>query len=283
MPKSNHLSPQDEPLRVALVQMTSTDDWSENLASIKRLLARSPEIQQSELVLLPENALCFGASAMRKLAESPEPMLYALADIAQQYGITLVAGSLPMLTRADGSRTDGRLRSASIVFGPQGERVARYDKVHLFDVDVDDAQGGYRESDTFEPGQQVNTFSVNGWCCGMSICYDLRFPELYAKLRAQGSEVVCVPSAFTAVTGEAHWEYLLRARAIETQSYVLAANQWGQHTPQRRTWGHSMVVDPWGRIIARCKEGEQVITASLERAVIAKVRRDMPVCSHRRL
>ena len=270
-------------LDVVLVQLVSVDDWRVNIARVEHLVRQACEQYPADLIVLPENAMSFGARAQQQLARDPDEVLRTLAELAQRYGTYLVTGSVPLQTRDDGTATDGRLRSASLVFGPRGELCARYDKIHLFDVNVDDAQGGYRESETFEPGNTPRVFPVRNWLCGMSICYDLRFAELYRLLTEQGSELIIVPSAFTAVTGEAHWESLLRARAIENQCYVLAANQGGQHSPQRKTWGRSMVIDPWGRVIAQCGEGEHIVRARLERAVLEKVRSDMPVHSHRRL
>ncbi|MDX1452507.1 MAG: carbon-nitrogen hydrolase family protein [Oleiphilaceae bacterium] len=273
----------DQPLHVAAVQMISTDDWQENLRKIKLMLDSMAQLPAPRLVQLPENALCFGASAQRALAMQPEACLPQLAGLAEYYRCYLQVGSFPMALRGDGAATDGRLRSASLVFGPDGTLLSRYDKIHLFDVDVADAQGGYRESDTFEPGEQIQLCQIEQWCIGLGICYDLRFPELFLNLRAAGCHVLTVPSAFTAVTGEAHWEALLRARAIETQSYVIAANQGGRHSETRETWGHSMVIDPWGKVIAACGKGEGVISAVLEPELLAKVRREMPLQQHRRL
>ncbi len=175
------------------------------------------------------------------------------------------------------------MRPACLVFDPRGEMVARYDKMHLFDVQVDDRQAQYSESRSFEPGSRIVCVDAPVGRIGLSICYDLRFPELYRKLLEQGAEILTVPSAFTKVTGEAHWEVLLRARAIENQCFVLAANQGGVHNATRETWGHSMIVDPWGRVLARVESGEGVAVADIDLSALHALRSRMPIQSHRRL
>jgi predicted amidohydrolase len=232
-----------------------------------------------------------------------------LAELARETGSWLVAGSLPDSTRPDGSRITDRVRSVCRVYDPMGNEHCRYDKIHLFDVDVQDSQGSYRESDRFEPGSAIvcadllsdsssctfsGTFSAMGHALaaaaeqplrlGLTICYDLRFPELFGMLREAGAHIVSVPSAFTHATGKAHWEVLLRARAIENQVFVIAANQGGVHDNHRRTWGHSMIVDPWGTILDQMTDdGEGLAVARLDLHQLSAVRAAMPLLQHKRV
>ncbi len=268
-------------LNVALIQMVSNDNWRHNFDRIEALLEQACKGSKPDLVLLPENALCFGAQAQRALSANSEDVVTKLKALARHRGVCLVVGSLPMPLEA--KIIDSRLNAVCLVIGSDGQVLCRYNKIHLFDVDVADAQGGYRESDTYAPGDTVTSFHLGAWQVGLSICYDLRFAELYRQLQDQGCNVICVPSAFTATTGEAHWESLLRARAIETQSYVLAANQGGRHGDKRETWGHSMIIDPWGKVLARCEKGEGLLSAELDINLVSKVRKDMPIAQHRRL
>ncbi|MGH9360975.1 MAG: nitrilase-related carbon-nitrogen hydrolase, partial [Thermoanaerobaculia bacterium] len=192
--------------------------------------------------------------------------------------ITLVGGSVNELREGR-----DKLSNTSVVFDPDGDLVALYRKIHMFDVDV----GGlvYRESEAQEPGDEIVTCEVEGWTVGLSICYDLRFPELYRRLAAAGAELLAVPSAFTLVTGKDHWEPLLRARAIENQCYVLAPAQHGRHDDQglKESWGHAMIVDPWGQVVACASDGPGLALAPIERERIERIRRAMPVARHRRL
>jgi predicted amidohydrolase len=169
------------------------------------------------------------------------------------------------------------------VFNPQGERVARYDKIHLFDVKVNDAQSQYSESLSYEAGSELACVEVGEWQLGLSVCYDLRFAELYRQLTALGAQLVTVPAAFTAVTGAAHWEPLLRARAIENQCYVVAAAQGGRHSETRETWGHSMIVDPWGKVLDCVATGEGIAIADIDLALVEDIRSRMPIQQQRRL
>ncbi|SEG54015.1 carbon-nitrogen hydrolase family protein [Marinobacterium lutimaris] len=270
--------------RAAVIQMVSTAELSANLESAGRLLGEAAD-GGARLALLPENFALFDSSLARDLAESEyrdRLLSQWLGEQARRLGIWLVAGSLPAIDRADGSLIeDGRVRSRMLVVDDRGEVVARYDKRHLFDVDVGDAQSRYRESDRFEPGDEPAVVDSPVGMLGLSICYDLRFPLHYQRLRDLGAEVMLVPSAFTAVTGEAHWEVLLRARAIETQCYCLGADQGGQHTPTRLTWGHSMIVSPWGEVLGCQERGEGVVLADIDLAGLRRQRDQMPVWQHR--
>jgi len=273
---------------VALIQMVSTDDLDANLVQAADLLHQAAE-QGALIAVLPENFAIFQSPELRRIgmAES-EPgggVIQAfLREQSRRLGLWVVAGSLPLGRRPDGTPVpDGRVRPACLVYNPDGEMVARYDKIHLFDAAVGDKQKDYRESRTFEAGDRPVSVMTPAGNLGLSICYDLRFPELYRQLRAMGAEWIVVPSAFTYETGQAHWEALLRARAIENQCWICAPNQGGWHDNKRRTWGHSMVIDPWGGVVAVAEEGPQVLMATLEPAILERTRTDMPVWSHRRL
>jgi len=273
---------------VAVLQMSSTTDVDSNLEYAERLIAEAVQ-QGAKLLVLPENFALLGvndpypAGLREANNDQPDTLRKWLASMARQYTVWLVAGSIPMANRADGSLLEKHVRAVCLVFNELGEEVARYDKIHLFDVDVADAYGSYRESDTVEPGNQVVLVDTPCGRLGLTICYDLRFPELFHQLREQGAEIISVPSAFTAKTGEAHWEVLLRARAIETQSYLLAPNQCGQHSETRQSYGHSMIVDAWGEVAASQQDQPGVIVADIDLEQLAEVRQRMPVVQHRRL
>src|SRR5690606_11791335 len=264
--------------KVAVVQMVSTSNLDDNLAAADRLVAEAVK-QGATLVLLPENFAVLDGGPLADHAEregdGSAPLQLFLSRLARTHGIWLVGGTLPMLTRPrqGGLLTDGRVRPASLVFDSEGRQVARYDKIHLFDVRVEDAQEQYLESRSFEPGDEVETVATPVGRLGLSICYDLRFPELYRRLLEKGADIFTVPSAFTQVTGAAHWEVLLRARAIENQCYVLAANQGGVHNARRETFGHSMIVDAWGRVLASVEKGEGVAVADINHAELHELRR----------
>jgi predicted amidohydrolase len=196
--------------------------------------------------------------------------------MARAHRIWVIGGGMP-----ERSADPARPYNACVVFAPDGSLSARYRKIHLFDVEL--AERGYRESAACSPGSEPVTLSAGGLGVGLSICYDLRFPELYRSLSAAGAEVLAVPAAFTVTTGKDHWHVLLRARAIEAQAYVVAAAQWGKHPGGRLTYGKSCIVDPWGEIIAHASEGEGVITAVVDRSYLARVRSTLPSLRHRRL
>lgn len=279
--------------KAAVVQMVSTGDVHANLHAAGRLIAQARE-QGAGLILLPENFAVLDGGPLSQFAEAQgdeQALLQGfLRQQARESGVWLIAGSLPISTRpaVTGEASaevvpGGRVRPACLVLDPHGDIVARYDKMHLFDVQVEDRQAQYSESRSFEPGSRIECIDTPMGRIGLSICYDLRFPELYRKLLEQGAEILTVPSAFTKVTGEAHWEVLLRARAIENQCYVLAANQGGVHNATRETWGHSMIVDPWGRVLARVENGEGIAVAEIDINALHALRGRMPIQSHRRL
>ena len=269
-------------LRVAAAQMCSGPEVEANLTQVDELLAEAHR-QEVRLLVLPENFAVFGRRDLAAVAE-PGRVEDFLAERAQRYGLWLVAGTLPY-----GCGRAGRVPPAPRVFAgcgvwsPDGVCLDRYDKCHLFDVDVADGVGRYRESDNFAAGDTPVVVPTPWGKLGLSICYDLRFPEYYRRLADLGAQLLAVPSAFTYTTGEAHWEVLLRARAIENQCFVLAANQGGDHGNNRRTWGHSCVVDPWGRVLAcRTAPGPGLAVADLDLTAQAELRRQMPVLDHRR-
>ncbi len=269
---------------VAVVQMVSGRDPARNLAATARLVGEAAAAG-ARLVVLPENFAVFSAADVQALAEDfgdpAAPFQAFLARQARQHGIWLVGGSIPV--RGAGGDADPRVYSACLVFAPDGTCAARYDKLHLFDVDVGDAQGRYRESERFRPGDAVVVVDTPFARVGLAICYDLRFPELFRAMVDRGAEIIVLPSAFTRVTGEAHWDVLVRARAIENGCFLLAAGQGGRHDERRETFGHSMIVDPWGRVLAGIDSGEGIAVASLEAGGLADVRARLPSLAHRRL
>jgi predicted amidohydrolase len=220
-----------------------------------------------------------GPEAERPQAAEPlnGPTLSTLASLARELGIVLVAGSV-----LESGATGGRLHNTCAVLGPDGARLAVYRKMHLFDVELGDG-ASYRESAAVAPGAEVVAVDTPVARLGLSVCYDLRFPELCRALGAQGATLLTVPSAFTLTTGKDHWEVLLRARAIENQAYVLAPAQWGQHSERRVTYGHALVADPWGLVTALCPDGEGLAVAAYEPERLARVRADLPALTHRRL
>jgi predicted amidohydrolase len=270
-----------EELRVGVVQMSSQDDLASNLARAVDLVDRAAA-GGAKLVLLPENFAYMGTDeGKRGVAEDLDggvrgPILKALSDAARRAGIFIVAGGMP-----ERSGDADRPHNACVVVGPDGAIVGRYRKVHLFDVDVGDGQR-YRESASTAAGGDAVVVSLLGIKVGLSICYDLRFPELYRKLSDLGAELMVVPAAFTLATGKDHWHVLLRARAIESQAYVAAAAQWGTHPQGRRTYGKSLIADPWGDVIAQCPEGEGFAVAAFDRKHLDRIRATLPSLRHRR-
>jgi nitrilase len=272
-------------MKIAALQMVSTPDVDRNLDAAARLIAQAAAIG-AELVALPEYFCLMGRNDRDKLAvaEAPGdgPIQRMLAEAAQAHHVWLIGGTLPL--RADGLATGAqpppeRVFNASCVYAPDGALAARYDKMHLFRYD--NGSERYDEGRVLQAGERPVAFEARGVRVGLSVCYDLRFPELY---RALGPcDLIAVPSAFTYPTGQAHWELLLRARAVENQCYVIAPAQGGGHENGRRTWGHSLIVDPWGEVLAVRDEGEGVVTAEIDPARLAAVRTQLPALAHRRL
>jgi len=265
---------------VAAVQMVSSDVLADNLARVEALVRRAVD-EGAKLVVLPENFALMGKrqSDIKGIAErdGDGPIQDFLSRLARRSGVWLVAGTLPL------AAPDGRVYAASLVFDDHGQQRARYDKIHLYDVNVPDSDEHYCESSSIHPGDQVKVVDSPVGRLGLSVCYDLRFPELYRSLQRQGAEVLLVPSAFTAKTGAAHWMVLLRARAIENLCFVIAPNQGGRHANGRSTYGHSSVIDPWGTPLATATEGEAVICASLDLGELHHKRRQFPVLQHQRM
>ena len=271
---------------VAAIQMVSTRDIDDNLNQASLLLARAAE-QGARVAVLPENFAVLDTANMpihgSREVSADGPVRSFLAEQARKHGLWIVGGSLPIGARPDGSAIEDKVRASCVVVDDQGREVARYDKIHLFDATVEDSQGQYRESDTFEPGEELVTVDTPVGRLGLSICYDLRFPEFFRKLRESNVDWVTLPSAFTWHTGDAHWHPLVRARAIENQVWVVAPGQGGQNSERRRTYGHSMIVDPWGKILKELMEGAGVVIADMDPDYLQKVRQRMPVWTHRRM
>lgn len=264
---------------VALLQLCSGDQVRSNLAQIEQQIKQLNS--GVRLVMTPENALLFAdADTYRRHAEAHDdgPLQLEVREMARRYGVWILIGSMPMISRDEPSR----ITSSSLLFDDSGELRARYDKMHMFDVDLKDIHGRYRESDTYQHGQQIVVVDTPVGRLGMTICYDLRFPGLYQSLRALGAELISVPAAFTRVTGEAHWEILLRARAIENQCYILAPAQVGRHGVTRRTWGHSMAVDAWGTVLAQNPDAVSTLRIKVTPGSLKSIRSQMPVAQHNR-
>ncbi|HZV66664.1 MAG TPA: carbon-nitrogen hydrolase family protein [Telluria sp.] len=266
-----------DPTTVAAVQMVSTPVVADNIVTARRLVAAAAA-SGAQLVSLPEYWPIMGMSDADKVghAEQPGsgPIQEFMAQAAREHGIWLIGGTLPLV-----SADAGKVMNSTLVYGPDGQPAARYDKIHLFGFNQ--GSESYDEARTIVPGAAVGSVETPFGRVGLSVCYDLRFPELY---RAMGEcALIVVPAAFTHTTGLAHWEVLLRARAIENQCYVLAAAQGGRHVNGRRTFGHSMLVDPWGEVKAVLAEGEGVIHGQLDPAFLAGVRASLPALQHRKL
>lgn len=267
--------------KVAAVQMASGPHVDANLIEAERLIRRAVA-EGAQLVVLPENFAFMGASEPDKLRVAEQdgngPIQGFLGQQAAKHGVWLVGGTVPL--RGAGLQ---KVRAACLLIGPNGERVARYDKMHLFDVAVPDSDENYIESETIEAGDELVIADTPCGRLGLAICYDLRFPELFRALAGEGMEVVALPAAFTGITGRAHWEVLLRARAIENLAYVIAAGQGGFHVSGRETYGHSMIIDPWGAVLACLPRGNGIVTADLDRERLVNLRRSFPTIEHRRL
>ncbi|SEP84148.1 carbon-nitrogen hydrolase family protein [Pseudomonas soli] len=266
----------------AVIQMVSQDDVLANLQRATVLIEQAAA-GGARLAVLPENFAAMGrrdaAVIGRAEALGEGPILPWLKRTARDHRLWIVAGTLPL---PPAGQPEAKAHACSLLIDEDGEIAARYDKLHLFDVDVADNRGRYRESDDYAHGSRVVVADTPVGRLGLSVCYDLRFPELYSALRAAGAELISAPAAFTAVTGAAHWEVLIRARAIETQCYVLAAAQGGVHPGPRETHGQAAIVDPWGRIVVQQARGEAVLLATRDIEEQASIRARMPVTTHRR-
>ncbi len=268
-------------LRVAAIQMSSGPEVDRNLLLAGSLIAEAAA-EGCGLVVLPENFALMPVRGRDKAlyaeAQGHGPIQAFLADTARHHRLWITGGSLP-LSSSDPDRVYG----ASVVVDAQGETRAIYRKIHLFDVDLATSGETYRESNSMVAGDQAVLVETPAGKMGLSICYDLRFPELYRRYAREGADLFTVPAAFTAVTGEAHWQTLLRARAIENLAYVIAPAQWGRHADGRNTWGHSMIVDPWGKVLNQRAEGDGIVTADIDRASLVRLRREFPALDNRKL
>lgn len=270
--------------RLSAIQLSSTPQPEQNLTTVagylKQLLSRFGQAMP-HLVALPECFAVFGgADGLQAQYQAPVgqgDIQQACAALAQQYGVYLLAGSLPTC-----SPEPARFSASSILFAPDGRIAADYQKMHLFDVAVSDSTGSYRESASTWPGEKITLAAAGQLKLGMTICYDVRFPGLMQALAAQDMNVLAVPSAFTRVTGEAHWQVLLQARAIENQCFVLAPNQTGIHANGRETWGHSLIIDPWGRILADAGQQPGWISAEIDLTDCVQLQQKMPLAQHNR-
>lgn len=269
-------------MRVAAIQMTSSHEIGANLEVAGRHLAEAAK-QGALLAALPENFAFMGKDSgdKRAIAESDGagPIQDFLAASARRLGIWIVGGTIPL--RQEGGEKDGRVAAACLVHAATGQRVARYDKIHLFDVDVPGSVESHRESAHTVPGKDPRVVDTPVGKLGMAVCYDMRFPELFRVLSRQGAEVFVVPSAFTVPTGRAHWESLLRSRAIENLCALIAPAQWGVHANGRETYGDSMIIDHWGKVLARMGSGTGCVVADLDPAARIDARARFPALEHR--
>lgn len=273
--------------RIAVVQMTSSMAVEVNLAKLAEMFVDLAGTSV-DAVFLPENFAAFGTVGcleigLDELLEHSRIRSF-LAEQAAALDCWIFAGTIPLAARPDGGKVkEGRVRAASLVFDQHGKQIGRYDKIHLFDVDVNDNQQRYRESDRFEAGSTLEVVESPIGSVGLSVCYDIRFPEMYRDLVLAGAEILAVPSAFTRVTGQAHYRVLMRARAIENFCFVVAACQVGCHDSGRETYGHSMVVNPWGEVVAERVDGEGIIVTEIDLDEVADSRAQVPAWRMRNL
>jgi nitrilase len=261
--------------------MASGPNVNANLLEAGRLIKQAADAG-AKLVVLPENFALMGMSEFDKVkireADGSGPIQAFLAEQAKKHGIWLVGGTVPLA-----AHDPDRINAACLVFDDQGNRVARYDKIHLFDVEISETNERYNESETIEPGDQIVVLDTPFGKLGLAVCYDLRFPGLFRRLSEEGVEIFALPASFTAITGKAHWDTLVRARAIENMAYVIASAQGGYHANGRETYGHSMIVDPWGIPLDSLSRGSGVVVADIELSRLHDMRRSFPVLEHRKI
>lgn len=264
----------------AAIQMASGPQVNANLLEAEKQIADAAKAG-AKLVALPENFAIMGMNEYDKVqvreVDGAGPIQEFLAGVAQKYQVWVIGGTIPMAAEAD-----NKVRATCLIYNEKGDRVARYDKVHLFDVSVPDSAEQYRESDSVEAGDESCVIDTPFGRMGISVCYDLRFPEFFRSMTKKGLDIIVIPSAFTAKTGAAHWEILLRARAIENLCYVIAPNQGGFHVNGRQTFGHSMIVDPWGVVLDCHKSGPGFVAAEIDKSRLDKMRSAFPALEHRR-
>lgn len=275
------MSPASKLLRAAAVQLNSQEDVAENLSQC-RVQVRAAAERGAQLIVLPENFAYLGPEAGKRdhaerLGDASAPIQSALWAMAREASAVIVAGGFP-----ETSPDEGRPYNTCAAFAPGGELLGAYRKIHMFDVELPDGTK-LSESAATSSGAEPVVLDVLGFKLGLSVCYDLRFPELYRALIDRGAEVLLVPAAFTLQTGKDHWHVLLRARAVEAQSWVIAAAQWGRHPKGRASYGHALIVDPWGTIVAECSDGVGVAIADIDHGYTERVRESLPSLKHRRL
>ena len=266
---------------VAAVQMASGPNVKANLEEVEKLIKTAIQ-QDARLVVLPENFAIMGLTEVDKVAIAESagegPIQQFLSQQASRHGIWIVGGTIPIE-----SNVTGKVYSASLLYNDSGDMVARYDKIHLFDVVLEDSKESYNESETIESGDDVVVVDTPFGKLGMAVCYDLRFPELFRAMAEVGMELCVLPSAFTNLTGRAHWESLLRARAIENLCYMIAPDQGGYHKNGRETYGDSMIIDPWGVVLNRLPHGTGVVVSDIDLEKLRKTRQNFPALQHKRL
>jgi predicted amidohydrolase len=268
-------------VKLSAIQLNAKPDVDENIRVIGEQLEKLTLLENNEevehIVVLPECCLFFGASDKAQLSLAQKTyknnaLQLSLSQLAKQYRVTLVGGTIPII--AEGGN---KFTNSSCAFNANGELIAHYDKIHLFDVNVADSEKNYCESRYTQAGTKACIAKTPLATVGLSVCFDIRFPSLYQKLRKLGADIITVPSAFTRVTGKAHWQTLLKARAIENQVYIIAAGQEGVHENGRETWGHSMIISPWGEILACLEHGEGIITTDFSPVEVQRIRTSMPL------
>ncbi|MDH5765759.1 MAG: carbon-nitrogen hydrolase family protein [Gammaproteobacteria bacterium] len=267
--------------KVAAIQMASGPNIQSNFDNATKLIIEAVK-KDAQLIVLPENFALMAMTEDERVSHAEEPghgvMQNFLASQAKRHDVWLVGGTIPMK-----SSVPGKARAACLLFDNQGNQVARYDKIHMFDVVLQDGSESYNESETTDSGDQAVVVDTPFGRLGLAVCYDLRFPELFRTMNDSGMEICVLPSAFTAITGKAHWEPLVRARAIENLCYMIASAQGGFHINGRETYGHSMIVDPWGNVLERLPNGTGIIVADIDKGFLDRTRQNFPVLEHRRL
>jgi len=266
--------------KIAAVQITTGPDVEKNLQAVEEQVIHAAQ-QGAKIVALPEVFACYDSQKYLALGQKEMNALGNLRSCMSRWAkdndVYLIGGTIPVLDPAS-----SKVYPRCYFYNNQGEEQGYYDKIHLFDVDIADAQGRYRESDMFLSGDEIKVFSTPYGNVGLTICYDLRFPYVFDRLRKAGADIISVVAAFTEATGRAHWQPLLQARAIEQQCYILASNQWGQHDSKRRTYGHSMVISPWGEVLNQLPEGSGIACADIDLEEVKRIRREMPIANHQR-
>jgi predicted amidohydrolase len=266
--------------KVAAVQITTGPDVEKNLVAIEKQIKKSAK-EGANIIALPEVFACYDSQKYLALGQqemaSSGFLRSRMSSWAKEYNVYLIGGTIPVL-----DAKESKVYPRCYFYNDQGKELGFYDKIHLFDVDIDDAQGRYRESDMFLSGDEIKVFPTPYGNVGLTICYDLRFPYVFDRLRKAGADIISVVAAFTETTGKAHWQPLLQARAIEQQCYIVASNQWGQHDDKRRTFGHSMVISPWGEVLNELPTGEGFSCAEIDLEEVKRIRRIMPIANHQR-